>query len=87
VTTSITIVAAFLAGAIAAVLVLLRMGMASEKPDTTLSSHPPTRSAAATRRVVGLYVQTPRSAGQPDHGTDRTSTAWDLGPSTTAADR
>lgn len=85
--TAIAILVAFLAGAIAGVLVLLRVGMASEERERPLFYAPATRSAAATRRVVGLYVTPPISAGQADHAADRTSAGQDLCPSTTATDR
>ncbi len=86
--TVITILVAFLAGAITGVLVLLRVGMASEDRDKPLFYEPPTRSAAATRRVVGLYVTpSPRSTGPADQPADRTSAGRDPGPSTTAAGR
>ena len=54
--TAIAILVAFLAGAMAGVAVLMRVGMASEKPAKPLACEPATRSALATRCVVGLFV-------------------------------
>jgi hypothetical protein len=62
--TAIAVLVAFLAGAITGVGVLLRVGMASEDPARPLAGKPPTRSAAAARRVAGLCVLTPPS-GSP----------------------
>jgi len=72
--TAIAVLVAFLAGAIASIGVLLRVGMASEDSARPLACKPPTRSASATRCVVGLYVLTPRTspadrvADRPDAG-------------------
>lgn len=85
--TAITILVAFLAGAMAGLIVLLRVGMASEERDKPLFYEPATRSAAATRRIVGLYVAPPRSVSQADHAADRTSAGRDPCPSTTATGR
>jgi hypothetical protein len=69
--TAIAVLVAFLAGAMAGVAVLQRVGMASEKPAKPLACEPATRSALATRCVVGLFVLTPRSASQADHAAGR----------------
>ena len=69
--TAITILVAFLAGATAGVAVLQRVGKASEKSATPPGCEPMTRSALATRCVVGLFVLTPRSVSQADRTADR----------------
>jgi uncharacterized membrane protein len=69
--TAIAILVAFLAGAMAGVAVLMRVGMASEKPARPLVGESPARSALATRCVVGLFVLTPRSVGQADRSADQ----------------
>ena len=58
--TAIVILVAFVAGAMAGIAVLLRVGMASEDSRKPLACEPAARSALATRCVVGLYVLTPR---------------------------
>lgn len=58
--TVIAVLVAFLAGAMAGVAVLLRVGMASEDSRKPLACEPATRSALAARCVAGLYVLTPR---------------------------
>jgi hypothetical protein len=50
----------FLVGVIAGVIVLLRAGINREESDRSLLDQPPTRAARATRRLIGLYVRTPR---------------------------
>lgn len=52
--------AAFIAGAIAAVVALLRLGIAREESDSSLRAEPATRVCAATRRLTGLHVHTPK---------------------------
>ena len=64
--TAIAVLVAFLAGAMAGIAVLLRVGMASEAFDKPLACQPPARSALATRYVVGLYVLTPRRVSPAD---------------------
>ena len=62
------IVAAFLTGAV----VFLRVGIGREESDHSLLGAPATRAATLTRRIVGLYVRTPRNAvgsGQAVHRT------------------
>jgi hypothetical protein len=57
---------AFLAGAAAGLLLLLRLAGAREGPN--LRAEPPTRVAAAARRLTGLYVHAPaRPAGPEDN--------------------
>jgi hypothetical protein len=69
--TAIAILVAFLAGAMAGVAVLMRVGIASEKPAKPLACEPLARSALATRCVVGLFVLTPRSVSQAGRTADR----------------
>lgn len=58
---------AFIAGAVFGVLVLLRL--AGSREGRWLGEQPPTRAAAAARRLTGLRVQVPgQSAG---HGACR----------------
>ena len=52
--TVIAILVAFLAGAMAGIAVLMRVGMVGEKPAKRLACEPAARSALATRCVVGL---------------------------------
>ena len=80
--TAIAILVAFLAGAMAGIAVLLRVGMASEDSRKALACEPPTRSALATRCVVGLYVLTPRGVSQAGDG--RTGTGQRQLPPATA---
>jgi uncharacterized membrane protein len=85
---TIAIVAtAFVAGAIAGVVVLLRVGMASEESYQPLLGEPATRRAAATRRIVGLYVNPDQRANQADHAADRTGAGHAQRPSTTGPGR
>ncbi len=58
--------AAFLAGATASAIVLLRMGIAREESDNSLLDEPATRTTRVTRRVVSLYVRAPRRATHAD---------------------
>jgi len=67
----IAVAVAFLAGVIAGVLALLRVGIACEESAKSIRGEPPTRAAAVTRRVVGLHVRMGRRATQPDHVADR----------------
>jgi hypothetical protein len=66
----VILAAAFLAAA--GVLVLLRIGIAREESEECLLDEPPTRTAAVTRRVVGLYVRMPEQVIQPDEAADPT---------------
>ncbi len=64
---AITVLAAgFISGAIASAIALLRMGIAREESDNSLLDEPATRAATVTRRVVSLYVRSPRRATQAD---------------------
>jgi hypothetical protein len=56
------IVAAFLTGAV----VFLRVGIGREESDHSLLGAPATRVATLTRRIVGLYVRTPRNVISAD---------------------
>lgn len=53
---------AFVAGAMAGIAALLRLGIARDDSRRSLRSYPETRAAAATRRVLGLYASMPPSA-------------------------
>lgn len=66
------IVATFIAGMVAGVVILLRAGIAREESDHSLLGKPSTRTARATRRIVGLYVRTPDSGDHAYEATDRT---------------
>jgi hypothetical protein len=57
---------AFVAGAVAGVIALLRAGIAREESENSLRDEPPTRSSAVTRRIVGLYVRMPKSESADD---------------------
>lgn len=62
----ITILAiTFILGVVAGMAALLRLGIASEKPRGSLRGAPQTRSAAATRRVLGLYASASRNTHDP----------------------
>ena len=63
------IVAAFLAGAV----VFLRVGIGREESDHSLLGAPATRAATLTRRIVGLYVRTPRNGIGPGQAAHRTA--------------
>jgi hypothetical protein len=56
---------AFAAGALAGVAVLLRLGISREDSRRSLRGYPETRSAAATRRVLGLYASMPPGVSAP----------------------
>lgn len=53
------LIIAFVAGVIAGMVALLRMGIAREEDDKSLMRPPPSRAAAATRRVVGWHGSMP----------------------------
>lgn len=57
---------AFLAGAVAGILLLLRVAGVQE--GRSLRAVPPTQAAAAARRLTGLYVQAPPAP--PESGDD-----------------
>jgi len=71
---------AFLAGAIAGIIALLRAGIAREESDHSLRGEPATRAARATRRVVRLYVSMPERVTQTDdradHQADASQRRW-----------
>ena len=52
--------AAFVAGAMAGVIGFLRAGIVREERDQSLLDLPATRASGITRRLVGLYVRSPR---------------------------
>src|SRR5579875_1683873 len=57
------LLAVFLAGAVAATLVLLCVGSGREDREATLRDVPPTRAAAVERRMMGLHVRMPQVSG------------------------
>ena len=85
--TAIAILLAFLAGAAAGIAVLLRVGMGSEDSRKPLVYEPQSRSALATRCVVGLYVLTPRRVTPADRTADRPGTGQRQLPPATAPGR
>jgi hypothetical protein len=78
----ITILTAAIVGAVTAgVILLARAGITREESDLSLLGEPSTRAAAATRRVVGLYVRAPqvttrREGQQPISDADRHGPAF-----------
>lgn len=62
----ILLAVAFAAGILVGIAALLRLGIACEESRRSLRYYPGTRSAAATRRVLGLYVSMPPGASAPD---------------------
>lgn len=60
------VVVAFIAGAAAGAIALVRAGIAREESENSLRDEPPTRTSAATRRMVGLYVRMPKSGTAAD---------------------
>jgi hypothetical protein len=67
---AVAIVIAFVAGGMTSVGVLLRVGMATEDSSKPLVTEPATRSAMATRYVVGLYVLKPHGVSLADDTAD-----------------
>lgn len=59
----------FVIGFIAAVIVVLRAGIAREERDRSLLDRPATRASGITRRMVGLYVRAPRYVVRADQAT------------------
>lgn len=51
------LIAVFVAGGVITALVLVRLGSGLEGREGTLADQPPTRPAAAARRLTGLYVR------------------------------
>jgi hypothetical protein len=66
---------AFVTGAIAGIIALLRAGIAREESDRSLRSEPATRAARATRRVVRLYASRPEGVTQADDRADHRADA------------
>ena len=64
--------AALVTSVMAGAIVLLRVGIGREESEECLFDEPPTRTAAVTRRVVGLYVRMPEQVIQPDDAADQT---------------
>jgi len=58
--------AAFVTGAMAGVIGFLRAGIVREERDHSLLDRPATRASGITRRLVGLYVRSPRYVIQAD---------------------
>lgn len=54
------LIVTFAAGAMAGAIVLFRAGIAREEADNSLLRKPPTRAAAATRRIVDFKTQIPQ---------------------------
>ncbi len=67
--------AVFIAGAIAGIVALLRLGITREESDGSLYGKPPTRSAAAVRRVLGWHGPVTPWVPQTNYAANRTSTA------------
>jgi hypothetical protein len=59
-----------ISGAVAGLVVLLRLGIDREETDYSLHGEPATRAAALTRRIVGWRGPMPQSP-QADHPADR----------------
>lgn len=56
---TIILVITFLSGAIVGIMMLLRLGIAQDEGSRSLTDPPPTRVAAATRRMLGLHYKDP----------------------------
>jgi hypothetical protein len=63
------LVAAFVAGAFAGVLILVRVAMIRDKCGRTLPGSPQTTTAAAGRLVTGLYVRRPEPPARVEYAT------------------
>ena len=57
---AVLVTGAFMAGIMMGFIAFLRAGIAREESDRSLLVNPTTSASAATRRIVGLYVRTPR---------------------------
>ncbi len=75
--------AALVASVIVGSIAFLRVGIRREESDKSFLDEAPTRTAAVTRRVVGLYVRTPQRPAQDDKAhpanfgrMQRPPTAW-----------
>lgn len=62
--------AAFIIGVLVGMAALLRFGIAREESRRSLRGNPGTRSAAATRQVLGLYASPPRIVLHPSNPAD-----------------
>jgi uncharacterized protein YneF (UPF0154 family) len=60
------VVVAFIVGAIAGAIALVRAGIAHEESESSLRREPPTLTSAVARRMVGLYVRMPKSDSADD---------------------
>ncbi len=58
------LLAAVTFGAVTSALILLRIGTGREDRRATLREGPPTRAAAAARRMTGLYVRMPQAPAE-----------------------
>jgi hypothetical protein len=65
----VALAAAFISGAVASAIVLLRMGIAREESDKSLLDKPATRAVTMTRCVFSVYVRAPRRATEADDQT------------------
>jgi hypothetical protein len=57
---AVLVTGAFMAGIMIGFIAFLRAGIAREESDRSLLVDPTTSASATTRRIVGLYVRTPR---------------------------
>jgi hypothetical protein len=55
----VVLAVAFLVGALAGVLVIVRLAVGREEQEGFLTTQAPTRATAAARSVAGLYVRKP----------------------------
>ncbi len=65
--TTVLVVGILIACVIARLIAFFRAGIAREEADRSLLGEPATRASAVTRRVVGLYVRTPRYVIPANH--------------------
>ncbi|MGH3217291.1 MAG: hypothetical protein ACRDPY_00935 [Streptosporangiaceae bacterium] len=65
--TAVLVAGAFMAGIMIGFIAFLRAGIAREESDRSLLVDPTTSASAATRRIVGLYVRTPRYVAPANH--------------------
>jgi hypothetical protein len=63
------VAAAFVASVTVGVIGFVRAGIVREERDQSLLDIPATRSAVATRRLIGLYVRSPRYPIEVDEAT------------------
>lgn len=83
----IILAGAILASVVAGVIALVRVGIAREESDNSLRGKPATRSAALTRRLVGLCVRMPQNVTQADQAADQTDAGQGQRPPTNRRDR